>query len=450
MTGRKHLLCLYPWMEVGGADKFNVDMLGCLRARGWTATVVTTLPSRHPWKTQFEKVADDLVDLAQFPPEERPQKLAEIIRQRAPDVLLLSHSSAGYRLLPYLRAQLPGLPLADYCHMEELNWGNGGFPRLSADHTRLLDLQIVSSQHLRDWISQRGGELDRLMVSTTNIDPTDWDPAKHDRAQLRASLGIPPNAAVALYAGRLVRQKQPILAVDVMRQILQELPQTVFLIAGDGVYAGYLRAYVRHHRLENHVRLLGSVSNQQMRNLLAASDVFFLPSEMEGISLAIFEAMAMGVVPVSADVGGQAELVTPDCGILVTRGPNEGPAYRQALADLLRHRDRLKAMGMAARKRVQDHFRLEQMGAQMESALERAIEFHHARPRPAVSADDAEASARLAIDAARQSETHRRDASDQRPTWRQKLRRTYWHCVEKGAWRLVPWVEKAGDVLGRR
>ena len=160
--------------------------------------------------------------------------------------------------------------------------------------------------------------------------------------------------------------------------------------------------------------------------------------------------MSMGGVPVSADVGGQSELVTPDCGILVPRGPNEALAYRQALSDLLRRRDRLKAMGIAARKRVQDHFRLEQMGTQMESALLRAIEFHHAHPRPAVSAVAAEASARLAIEAARQSETQRRDASDQRPNWRHQLRRQYWHWVEKGAWRFVPWVEKASDVLGRR
>ena len=41
----RRLLCLYPWMELGGADKFNLDMLAQLTARGWAATVVTTLPS---------------------------------------------------------------------------------------------------------------------------------------------------------------------------------------------------------------------------------------------------------------------------------------------------------------------------------------------------------------------------------------------------------------------
>jgi glycosyltransferase involved in cell wall biosynthesis len=52
---------------------------------------------------------------------------------------------------------------------------------------------------------------------------------------------------------------------------------------------------------------------------MAATDIFFLPSQWEGIALTLFEAMAMQLVPVAADVGGQRELVTPDCGFLISQ-----------------------------------------------------------------------------------------------------------------------------------
>ena len=66
--------------------------------------------------------------------------------------------------------------------------------------------------------------------------------------------------------------------------------------------------------------MLGGVPNEKMRDLLAAADIFFLPSRWEGIALAIYEAMSMGVAVVGAIVGGQAELVTPECGVLIPRG----------------------------------------------------------------------------------------------------------------------------------
>ena len=73
------------------------------------------------------------------------------------------------------------------------------------------------------------------------------------------------------------------------------------------------------------------------RDLLAAADMFFLPSEWEGIALSVYEALACGVPVVGADVGGQRELVTLECGVLIDRGTEEDEArqYATVLARLL-------------------------------------------------------------------------------------------------------------------
>ena len=68
-------------------------------------------------------------------------------------------------------------------------------------------------------------------------------------------------------------------------------------------------------------------SNRRIKDLLNAADIFFLPSQMEGISVAIYEAMSMGIVSVGADVGGQSELVTETCGFLIKRDAQEREHY---------------------------------------------------------------------------------------------------------------------------
>jgi len=98
--------------------------------------------------------------------------------------------------------------------------------------------------------------------------------------------------------------------------------------------------------------------------------------------------MAMGAVPVSADVGGQSELVTPDCGVLIKLGPGEIPAYTQALLELLVDPAARNAMAARARQRICEHFSLQEMGARMASLLAKppeartfdaAAAFHHWR-----------------------------------------------------------------------
>ena len=111
--------------------------------------------------------------------------------------------------------------------------------------------------------------------------------------------------------------------------------------------------------------------NRRVRQLMQAADLFFLPSEWEGIALSIYEAMSCGLAIVGADVGGQRELVTPDCGVLVPRSSaaEEAAAYADAIAGLIADAARLRAMGHASRSRIEAEFRLEQMGDRIAELL---------------------------------------------------------------------------------
>jgi glycosyltransferase involved in cell wall biosynthesis/GT2 family glycosyltransferase len=366
----KRLLMIVPHLELGGADKFNLDLIHSLQAdHGFEVTVVATLPDKHQWRHEFESLTPDVFTLNTFlPPADYPRFIEYLIKSRDCDVVLVTNSQLGYHLLPLLRTGCSRPVFADYIHMEQEDWKSGGYPRYSLNYTPFLDLTIVSSAHLKNWMVSNGGDSDRIHVSTTNIDPAVWDRTRYSAADLRTKFGVPAETAVIAYAARLCDQKRP----DVLAQVILDLKKRgekfVCLAAGDGPYRDFLEDFVKANSLDE-LKVLGARPNEEVREILAIADVYFMPSRMEGIALAVFEAMAMGAVPVSADVGGQSELVTPDCGFLIKPGPGEIPAYTQALLHLLRDPASRNAMAVRARQRVREHFSLHEMGARMASLL---------------------------------------------------------------------------------
>lgn len=389
---------------MGGADKFNLDLLTQLTRRGWQVCVATTLPSDHPWLPRFADCTPDIFLLdTTHPMAAYPQFLPDLIRTRDIDLVLITNSELGYLLLPYLRAECPDTTFVDYCHMEENAWKRGGYPRMSVEHQELLDLQIVSSHHLRGWMVAHGAEAERVRVCHTNIDPDQWraDPAQRTRVrqELRQAFGhtwthtfrhthdSDDTRPIVLYAGRMCAQKQPQVFVDTMQQLRRTTPHFLAVVAGDGPEFARLQTRISRSGLQENVCVLGAVSNERMQELMTAADIFFLPSQWEGIALSIFEAMACGVAVVGADVGGQRELVTPECGVLVGRGnggdsPAEAEHYAEILAALLADPQRRTALGHAGAARIRHAFRLDHMGERMRGLFQEARRLHADSPRP--------------------------------------------------------------------
>ena len=104
----------------------------------------------------------------------------------------------------------------------------------------------------------------------------------------KQALGFESTTKVVLAVGRLTAQKRHHVLIDSMNH----LPDGHLVIAGEGEDRAALEARVAASGLQNRVRLLGNVSPSEVAGLLAAADVFAMPSEFEGLSLALLEAMA--------------------------------------------------------------------------------------------------------------------------------------------------------------
>ena len=361
----KEILFLVPHFAIGGSDKFTLDLAERLASdHGFRPSFVATLSKEDAWRSRFEEINERCFLLQEFLTRPHfPNFIADQIRRRRIGTVVVTHSALGYQCLPWLRAEFPEVRFVDYLHIDE-EWRDGGYPGLSLDYGRCLDRSFVSSQHLAEWMTTRGADPGRIEVVTTNIDPMQWDPAGIDRDAVRSQYGVPEAVPLILSAGRLEAQKQPELLARVAEELAARRVPFHCLVAGDGALRPTLEREASLH-------LLGNVDPPELRRLMAAADVFFIPSDNEGIALANYEAMAMECAIVGSEVGGQAELVTSDCGILVPfdqRG--EVAPYVDALQSILEDPAECAALGRAARQRVCDHFRLDQMAASIASSLQ--------------------------------------------------------------------------------
>jgi glycosyltransferase involved in cell wall biosynthesis len=360
------LLFIVPHLVLGGADKFNIDLISELTAKhSYEITVATTRRSEHHWRHRFEALTPDVFTLDTFLSlRDFPSFLVYLIRSRQIDTILISHSLLGYQLLPYLRAECPEVRCFDYVHIDEPAWKGGGYPAYSLTYQSFLERTLASSNHIKNWMVKRGGDAEHISVVTTNIDSDQWSRSTFDPEALRRKWDIPEGTPVVLFAARLCDQKQPDVLAQSVLALRDRKISFLCLVAGDGEEAPAMHRFIEQNQLTE-MRLLGSRSSEEIQELLAISDIFFLPSRHEGIALALYEAMSMETVVVASNVGGQSELVTPSCGVLIEPGDGQTLRYVNALAALLQDRPRREAMAAEARRRVAAGFRLDDMSRQM-------------------------------------------------------------------------------------
>jgi len=369
----RHVLFLVSCLPLGGSSKFLLDLVGQLTAAGHRVTVVTTADEPNPWLGELLKLIPDVFSLSHIRPVEIPRLILHLARTRRCGRVVLSDSLIGYQLLPLLRAELPDVSFLDYIHVD---WPDGWFALRSTHYNSLLDVTLVSSAHLRRWMIERGADGDKIQVCHTNIDAEKWKPDAAVRARERAGLGVTDEkTAVILYPCRIAVQKRPELLCNIVAA-LHRATSAPFLVvvAGSGSLLPALRKFVEQHGLTEHVLVLGAVPLERIARLHDAADIFLLPSLSEGIALALFEAMALESVPVVSDVGGQRELVTPDCGHLIPVGEpaDEIPRYVSALKSLIEDPARRRRLALAGRARVQNEFPLTGMTARFLAACDEA------------------------------------------------------------------------------
>lgn len=195
-------------------------------------------------------------------------------------------------------------------------------------------------------------------------------------ARLRARLGLPPQTAVLLTVGRLVRRKGARWFVSAVLPRLGT--DVVYAIAGEGPEAGAIATAAAASAAGDRVRLLGRVDEPTRDLLMAGADLFVqpnvrVPGDMEGFGLVVIEAVLRGSPVVGAALEGILDAVVDgETGLLLP--PGDAEAWTRTLGDLLADRAALAARGQkyaAAARALYGHDR---MATDLLDALDRLLE----------------------------------------------------------------------------
>lgn len=217
---------------------------------------------------------------------------------------------------------------------------------------RSTDVVVASAQSVRQfYVKQVNADPSKVEVVYNAVDWSQLETTM-SRGEVRASIGVPESALAIGIIARLTEQKAHRVLFDAVAG-RPELPGAHLVVVGDGELAPDLTRRVTALGLDGRVHFLGA--RRDLGNLLAAFDVFVMPSLWEGLPLSLVLAMGAGLPVVATRVAGIPELVQHEStGLLVE--PGDAAALGSALARVVDDGGLAARLGRAARESVRPRF----------------------------------------------------------------------------------------------
>ena len=276
------------------------------------------------------------------------------LRAEAPDLVHAHMPISGF--LGRLAARRAGVPRIAYtCHGFLFNQPG---PLWRRALSLIMEFTAGRLTHIFLTVShQEAADAKRLHIAQAPIaigngrNPAIFHPNPEARARIRAALATPENRPVIIAVSRLVRHKGYPELAEAMRNINADLWVVGTRLPGDR--GPDMEALLRNAGLGNRLRLLGY--RDDVPDLLAAADIFTLPSHFEGLPMSIIEAMHTALPIVATDISGPREQITDgETGLLVP--PANAAALATALNRLVTDPALRTTLGQAARAHALAHY----------------------------------------------------------------------------------------------
>lgn len=216
---------------------------------------------------------------------------------------------------------------------------------------RDTDAVVASAESVRDfYIQQVKADPSKVEVIYNAVD---WEQlqATVERDELRASVDVPADVPLLTIIARLTEQKGHRILLDALAR--PDLAHAHLLVVGDGPLREALERQALNLGLSARVRFVGA--RRDLGNILAATDVFVMPSFWEGLPLAMVLAMGAGLPVVATRVAGIPEVVQDGVtGLLVP--PGDSSELGAALSRVVNNDTTRVLLGQAARTFVRPRF----------------------------------------------------------------------------------------------
>jgi glycosyltransferase involved in cell wall biosynthesis len=209
-----------------------------------------------------------------------------------------------------------------------------------------------------------------------------------DGSRARAALGIPPDSPILSLFARLQSSKGHLYLIGAAVKVLKRFPEARFIIAGDTQfniepeYKACLLAAIEEAGIRDSVLMMGYVSESEKRDILAATNVMVHPATWEPFGISVIEGMAVGK-PVVAAASAGPKLSVEDGKTGYLAPVEDSDAIAEAILKLLEDPETARGMGEAGRRRVLEHYTVENMVRQAEAIFDSVLRnWRSGRTRP--------------------------------------------------------------------
>jgi len=385
------ILNLGAFGEIGGIERYCLDLHQAL-VREYPRTVTLSL-----WDRENDLDVKDLRGGFYLPCGRKKRvffgRFLGLLFRFRPDVVWLGHVLL-LPLLPLVKILCPR------ARVVVLGYGYEVWSPLSRLHRRWLrraDRVVAITRFTARRLERAQGiEKGRIAVIPPAL-PVAIVPG--ERPVVRALPSTRPERILTVSRlGRDAELKGLPAAIGSFRRVLQKMPEARYTIVGDGPARERLERMAAEMGLAGRVEFTGHVSDHELGRRYRESDVFLLPSTVEGFGIVYAEAMIHGLPVVAGDRDAAQELVQNGrTGLVVD--PTSEKMIADAVVTILRRPDRGRALGWTGRRRVIENFTFDHYERRVRGMM--ATLLRKELPPVAAVAADVSASAREGADPAR-------------------------------------------------
>lgn len=358
--------------DTGGLENGVVNLINHMPADRFRHAVVALTDVAPAFAARIRRPDVEFVSLHKPPGHgvKLYPRLTRLFRQLRPAIVHTRNLAALECQVPAWWARVPGRVHGEHGRdVEDLDGSSRRHQLIRRAYSPFVHRYVALSQDLQGYLAQRVGIAPRRIAQIYNgVDTVRFSPPDPGGGGLSARAPIPgcpfsaPQHWLAGTVGRMQTVKnQPLLAHAFVRALalapaLRERLRLV--LVGDGPLRAQCQAILLEAGVADLAWLPGERSD--VPDVMRGLDLFVLPSQAEGISNTILEAMACACPVLATRVGGNAELVQPGVtGELVPAGDVQ--AMAQALVALAGDPARSAQLGQAGRARVEERFSLQAM-----------------------------------------------------------------------------------------
>jgi glycosyltransferase involved in cell wall biosynthesis len=216
---------------------------------------------------------------------------------------------------------------------QKQNWKIKFLKKIQAGLAKKADKIIAPSHYLKKVVEVWGVPSEKIAVVYNAA--SNFSEFNLSKEEAKRELAI--EGEVLLSVGRLVGWKGFRALIEIMPELLSEVPNLQLVIVGEGPEKEYLETEIKILNLEDRIKLSGKITPQQLSLYFKAADIFVLNSSYEGLSHTILEAMQSGVPIITTNICGNQELITDgENGLLIEY--NQKSQLKERIVRLIKDR----------------------------------------------------------------------------------------------------------------